>query len=129
MEHQCKENTLHLFTPTSMLSFAQHYFLSPYCIVFVVGLLQSNYLHHHLVREVSSSPFLTIYTFCYFKYIVLYMDCETNSNSGILDKQGIGSVSFRFSFLLSYNNRTCTCMYDMVMHLSIDGSTSYFAQP
>ena len=42
--------------PTPMSSFAHNYVLSPYCIAFAVGLLQSN-LHDHLVREVSSSLF------------------------------------------------------------------------
>ena len=54
---------------------------------------------------------LIMYTFCYFKFLVLYMDCVINSNL----------------FLLNYNNKTC--MYGMAMHLSIDGSTAYFAQP
>ena len=42
--------------PHTQSSFAQQYVLSPYCIVFDVGLLQSN-LHYHLVRKVSSSRF------------------------------------------------------------------------
>ena len=55
------------------------------------------------------------------------MDCVINSNAGMLDMSGINSVSFKFSFLLNCNNKTC--MYGMVMHISIDGTTSYFAQP
>ena len=77
--------------------------------------------------EKYRQTFLIIYTFWYFKYIVLYMDCVINSNSGMFDMWSIDSVSFIFSFLLNYNSRTCT--FGMVMHLSIDGSTSYFAQP
>ena len=69
---------------------------------------------------------LIIYTFCYFKFL-LYMDCVINSIPGMLDMWGIDSVSFGFSFLLSHNN--ITCMYGMVMYLSIDELTSYFAQP
>ena len=123
MEHQWMENTLYLFTPTPMSSFAQHYVLSPYCIVLVVVPLQSN-LHDHLLLV---KPLLIIYTFCYFKFILLYIDCVINSNSGMLDMCVINNVSFRFSFLLNYTNRAC--MYGMVMHFSPDESTSYFAQP
>ena len=53
--HQWKENTLYLFTPTPICHLyvlCLYYVLSPNCIVFVVGLLQSN-LHDHLVREVK----------------------------------------------------------------------------
>ena len=55
------------------------------------------------------------------------MGCVINSSSGMLDMWGNDSVSFRFLFLLYYNN--IKCMYGMVIHLSIDESTSYFAQP
>ena len=61
-----------------------------------------------ILSEKCHQAFLIIYTFCYFKFLVLYMDCVINSNSGM--------YVFR------------TYMYGMVMYLSIDGSTSYFAQ-
>ena len=93
--------------------------------MFDVGLLQI-ILHDYLVRKVSSNRF-NYYTFCYIKLFVLYMYCVINSNSGMHDMWGIDSVSFGFSFLLNHNN--ITCMHGMVMYLSIDGSTSYFAQP
>ena len=32
---------------------------------------------------------LIIYTFCYFKFLVLYMDCVTNTSSGMLDMWSI----------------------------------------
>ena len=47
-----KENTLYTFTPTPMPSFVQHQVLLRYCIVFDIGLLQSN-SHYHLGRELS----------------------------------------------------------------------------